>query len=174
PSSHPQVPSRESVPLAGAPSRVRFPAPELARAIRPGQFVSSRRPGGTAPLLGRPFALYDTVLDAQGQPTALDVVYLVIGKLTSRLAALRPGDRLEVWGPLGNGFPDLAGRGSIALVGGGIGQTPFLAYVRALLGQRGYGGQPARGAGRQGGADYGGPRAGAGGGGGKFRRAGGG
>src|SRR5262249_13798592 len=51
---------------------------------------------------------------------------------------------VEVWGPLGNGFPDLSGREAVALVAGGIGQTPFLAYLRELLGQRGYGGRPAR------------------------------
>jgi dihydroorotate dehydrogenase electron transfer subunit len=102
-----------------------------------------RLPGTTDPLLGRPFALYDTVLDAQGQAAAVDVVYLVVGKLTSKLAGLKPGDAVEVWGPLGNGFPDLVGRNHVALVAGGIGQTPFLAYIRQLLGQRGYGGRAA-------------------------------
>jgi dihydroorotate dehydrogenase electron transfer subunit len=103
-----------------------------------------RLPGTTDPLLGRPFALYDTVLDDQGQAVGLDVVYLVVGKVTGLLAGLRPGDRVEVWGPLGNGFPDLAGLDHVALVAGGIGQTPFLAHVRELLGRRGYGGRPAR------------------------------
>jgi dihydroorotate dehydrogenase electron transfer subunit len=138
------VPVTENVLLAQDTYRLRLPAAAVARGIRPGQFLMLRLPDTTDPLLGRPFALYDTVLDAQGQPAALDVVYLVVGKLTGRLAALRPGDRVEVWGPLGNGFPDLAGRASVALVAGGIGQTPFLAYVRELLGQRGYGGRPAR------------------------------
>jgi dihydroorotate dehydrogenase electron transfer subunit len=133
-----------NLPLARATYRIRLHAPPLARAIRPGQFLMLRLPGTTDPLLGRPFALYDTVLDAQGQPTALDVVYLVVGKLTGRLAALRPGDTVEAWGPLGNGFPELAGVGHVGLVAGGIGQTPFLAYIRQLMGQRGYGGQPAR------------------------------
>jgi dihydroorotate dehydrogenase electron transfer subunit len=103
-----------------------------------------RLPGTTDPLLGRPFALYDTVLNAQAQAAALDVVYLVVGRLTGRMATLRPGDLLDAWGPLGNGFPDLPGREHVALVAGGIGQTPFLAYVRELLGQRGYGGRPLR------------------------------
>src|SRR5262249_2103799 len=102
-----------------------------------------RLPNTTDPLLGRPFALYDTVLDA-GRPVALDVVYLVVGKMTGRLAALRKGDALEAWGPLGNGFADLDGVGHVALAAGGIGQTPFLAYVRHLLGTRGYGGEPPR------------------------------
>jgi dihydroorotate dehydrogenase electron transfer subunit len=103
-----------------------------------------RLPRTSDPLLGRPFALYDTVVDPQGQPVALDIVYLVIGKLTGLLATLRPGDQVEVWGPLGNGFPDLGERGHISLVAGGIGQTPFLAYVRDLLGTRGYGSKAPR------------------------------
>jgi dihydroorotate dehydrogenase electron transfer subunit len=132
------------VTLARATYRIRLRAPELARAVRPGQFFMLRLPGTTDPLLGRPFALYDTVLDAQGQPAAVDVVYLVVGKMTRLLTALRPGDRVEVWGPLGNGFPELAGLDHVGLVAGGIGQTPFLAYLRELLGQRGYGGRPPR------------------------------
>jgi dihydroorotate dehydrogenase electron transfer subunit len=135
--------------LARDTYRVRLHAPDLARAVRPGQFLMLRLPGTTDPLLGRPYALYDTVLDAQGQPAALDVVYLVVGKQTGRLAALRPGEALDAWGPLGNGFPELSGVDHVGLVAGGIGQTPFLAYVRELLGQRGYGGRAARrGAGR--------------------------
>jgi dihydroorotate dehydrogenase electron transfer subunit len=139
----------ENVQLARATFRIRLHAPELANAIRPGQFLMLRLPESTDPLLGRPFALYDTVLDELGQPVAVDVVYLVVGKLTGLLARLRSGDRVEIWGPLGNGFPDLAGPGGkpvdhVGLVAGGIGQTPFLAHARELLGQRGYGVQPTR------------------------------
>ncbi len=103
-----------------------------------------RLPGSSDPLLGRPFALYDTVLAGEGQPFALDVVYLVVGKLTGLLARVHAGERVEVWGPLGNGFADLGAKEHVALVAGGIGQTPFLACIRDLLGQRGYAGKPAR------------------------------
>ncbi len=123
---------------------IRLEAAELARRIRPGQFVMLRPTGGSDPLLGRPVALYDTYLDAHGEPAGIDVVYLVVGKMTRRLAALRPGDALVTWGPLGNGFPDPVGDDHVGLVAGGIGQTPFLAHIRALLGTRGYGGQPKR------------------------------
>jgi dihydroorotate dehydrogenase electron transfer subunit len=131
-------------PLARDTYLVRLEAAELARLIRPGQFVMLRLPGSTDPLLGRPFALYDTYLNEAGAPAGIDVVYLVVGKVTRRLAALRPGDALDVWGPLGNGFPEPAGNDHVGLVAGGIGQTPFLAHLRELLGQRGYGEQPAR------------------------------
>jgi len=134
----------ENVALAERTFRIRLHAPAIASVILPGQFLMLRLAGTADPLLGRPFALYDTVLDPAGKPVALDVVYLVVGKMTGRLAALRAGDAVEVWGPLGNGFPDLAGKERVALVAGGIGQTPFLAYVRELLGARGYHGNSPR------------------------------
>jgi dihydroorotate dehydrogenase electron transfer subunit len=134
----------ENVRLARDTYRVRLRSPELAAAVRPGQFFMLRLPGTSDPLLGRPFALYDTVLDERGRPAAVDVVYLVVGKMTAKLPHVRPGEAIEVWGPLGNGFDDLDGVAHVALVAGGIGQTPFLAYVRQLLGGRGYGGRTAK------------------------------
>ncbi|CAN5882123.1 dihydroorotate dehydrogenase electron transfer subunit [soil metagenome] len=123
---------------------LRLDDPEMARAIRPGQFLMIRPGTGgmTDPLLGRPFALYDVVVGASGTPEAIDVVYLIMGRGTQILAEKRPGDRLVIWGPLGNGFgPPPADRGSVAFVAGGIGQTPFLALGRWWLGQRSYGGE---------------------------------
>lgn len=138
------VPVVENDQLAKDTFRIRLYCPRMAETIRPGQFLMIRLPGGSDPLLGRPFALYDTYLHHQGQPIGLDVVYLVVGKLTGHLTKLRSGDPVEIWGPLGNGFPELPGVEHVGLVAGGIGQTPFLAYARELLGQRGYGGKPAR------------------------------
>lgn len=131
----------ENVRLARDTYRIRLRSPSMAAAARPGQFFMLRLPGTSDPLLGRPFALYDTVEEG-GVPAAIDVVYLVVGKMTGKLARVAPGQPVEAWGPLGNGFDELAGH--VALVAGGIGQTPFLAYVRHLLGGRGYGGRPAR------------------------------
>jgi len=141
---HASVPVLENVPVARQTYCLRLHYPELARSIRPGQFLMLRLPGSSDPLLGRPFALYDTVLDEDGQPFAVDVVYLVVGKLTGLLASVRACEAVEVWGPLGNGFPDFGALDHISLVAGGIGQTPFLAHVRDLLGTRGYGGRPPR------------------------------
>jgi dihydroorotate dehydrogenase electron transfer subunit len=130
----------EHVKLAERTHRVRIECPELAAAIRPGQFVMLRLPGTTDPLLGRPFALYDTVLDDSGKPVAVDVVYLVVGKMTGRLPGVEAGESLEVWGPLGKPFLDVGTPEKVTFVAGGIGQTPFLAYARELLGTRGFDG----------------------------------
>lgn len=134
----------DHVPLADRTFRVRVACPEIAAAIRPGQFVMLRLAGTSDPLLGRPFALYDTVLDDAGSPVAVDVVYLVVGKMTAKLAAVRAGDALEIWGPLGRPFLDVGAPAAVTLVAGGIGQTPFLAFARELLGTRGFGGDPPR------------------------------
>ena len=133
----------ENVRLADRTYRIRLDCPEIAAAIRPGQFVMLRLPGTNDPLLGRPFALYDTVLDTDDKPVGLDIVYLVVGKMTGLLKQVQKGEPIEVWGPLGNGFPSLSDE-QVTFVAGGIGQTPFLAYARELLGARGYGGDSPR------------------------------
>ena len=55
----------ENVQLARDTYRVRFECPEIARRIVPGQFLMLRLAGLNDPLLGRPLALYDTVLDGR-------------------------------------------------------------------------------------------------------------
>jgi dihydroorotate dehydrogenase electron transfer subunit len=135
---HETVVVTENVRLARDTYRVRFECPELARRIVPGQFLMLRLHGENDPLLGRPLALYDTVVDAAGRPIGVDVVYLVVGKMTSRLSRLSAGAKLDVWGPLGNGFPTEPTE-HLIMVAGGIGQTPFLALGREAMGLRSYG-----------------------------------
>jgi len=157
----------ENVRLAKDTYRVRFRAPAIAQRIVPGQFLMLRLSDLNDPLIGRPLALYDTFLSTSGQPEALDVVYLVKGKLTSRLHQMRAGQKLDIWGPLGNGFnlplagskpapgdprvdhPLAASRDQVwpglshvVMVAGGIGQTPFLALAQEALGLKKYGDPP--------------------------------
>jgi dihydroorotate dehydrogenase electron transfer subunit len=147
----------EQIRLAKDTYRLRVVASEMARRIVPGQFVMLRLAGVNDPLIGRPLALYDTVLSARGEPEGVDVVYLVKGKLTSLLWQMQPGQRLDIWGPLGNGFgPHLpltthhsprAARHPVPtehliMVAGGIGYTPFLALAQEGLGRKKYGDPP--------------------------------
>jgi dihydroorotate dehydrogenase electron transfer subunit len=134
----------ENVSLARDTFRIRFACPEMARRIVPGQFVMLRLADCNDPLLGRPLALYDVAADGAGKPTFVDVVYLVIGKMTRLLAEFQRGSRLEAWGPLGNGFPPTPTE-HLVMVAGGIGQTPFLTLAREYLGRMAYG-DPARAA----------------------------
>lgn len=140
---HHRVSVLENVPIARDTYRARFACSELARRILPGQFLMLRLANQNDPLLGRALALYDTVLDDRGHAVGVDVVYLVVGKMTRRLARLQAGAQLEVWGPLGNGFAPQP-TDHLVMVAGGIGQTPFLALAREQLGQRTFGEPPRR------------------------------
>ena len=124
-------------PLAKDTWAVRIRQPELAQAILPGQFFMLRPANGSDPLLGRPFALYDTY-EENGEVVGVEFGFVVVGKLTSIMAQWSPGDEVVIWGPLGNGFPPPS-KPNLICVAGGIGQTPFLGVAREALGLKDYG-----------------------------------
>jgi dihydroorotate dehydrogenase electron transfer subunit len=99
-------------------------APALARSVRAGQFVMTVPPSGerVATALG--------IYEAAGDRVSLMLV--VVGPRTRELALVQPGARLDLIGPLGNGF-DLEGLGGdVALVAGGVGVAPMLLAAREL------------------------------------------
>ncbi|MDZ7619291.1 MAG: dihydroorotate dehydrogenase electron transfer subunit [Patescibacteria group bacterium] len=138
---HGRVAVLDNVEVARATYRIRLAAPELAKRILPGQFLMLRLAERDDPLLGRPLAMYDVVTDSLGNDQAVDVVYLVVGRMTGLLAQLPAGAELDVWGPLGNGFP-IQPVEHLVMVAGGIGQTPLLSLGRESLGSRRYGTPP--------------------------------
>ena len=105
--------------------RLALQTAEALPPVRAGQFAMLRLPNRTDPLLGRPFAIYRT------ESHCIEIVYLVVGKMTQRLAEVKPDTTLELWMPLGNGFPDTKAQHTI-IVAGGIGQTPFLTLCHTL------------------------------------------
>lgn len=117
---------------------VRVHAPDLAKAIVPGQFFMIRPATGSDPLLGRPFALFDVYHDADGLPAGVEFGFVTVGKLTNLMSHWRTGEQVSLWGPLGNGFPVPDCRHLIC-VAGGIGQTPFLGVIREAMGLASYG-----------------------------------
>jgi len=107
--------------------RLTMAAPEIATAAEPGQFVMVRLPGeGQDPLLRRPFSIH------QVNDTTVQILLKVVGRVTRQLAALQPGEKIDLLGPLGRGFrldPLPAGA---CLVGGGIGAAPLRLLARQL------------------------------------------
>jgi NAD(P)H-flavin reductase len=89
----------------------------------PGQFFMVEAPGR---LLPRPFSL---CLAPQGE---LGFLVDAIGPGTRAIASVQPGDRLHLFGPLGNGYRLDVDRP--LLVGGGIGIAP-LPYLSEALGR---------------------------------------
>lgn len=125
-------------PIAKDTWQLTFAAPNLASRAVPGQFFMVRIAGQNDPLIGRALAMYDMHRDAAGQPHSVSVVYTVKGKFTQALARRNAGDRVEVWGPLGNGF-STEPVDHLILVAGGVGQTPMLTLASAALGIAKYG-----------------------------------
>lgn len=123
--------------------RLKFASPKIAQQAVPGQFVMIRISQRTDPLIGRALAIYrvgasDASKSDSTQLDTVELVYQVKGKMTSELARLQPGQSLDVWGPLGNGFSTEPVE-HLVMVAGGIGQTPFLMLAQEALGQISFG-----------------------------------
>ena len=95
-------------------------APELCGLIKPGQFLHVRC--GEKPLR-RPISIHDA------EDGLVTMIYEVKGEGTRWLSERRPGDMLDVLGPLGNGFPSISG--PVLVVGGGIGVPPMYLAAKA-------------------------------------------
>jgi len=101
----------------------------LAPKVRPGQFVMLRVTGSMDPLLRRPFSVYNANGDT------VELLYKVVGKGTTILSSLNPGDGVDLLGPLGKGFPvpgGSIGKGRLLMVAGGVGIAPFYHLGRNL------------------------------------------
>ena len=115
---------RESVMLAPGVFSLWIDAPEIAESAVPGQFVSIYTKS-EARLLPRPISICEI---NRGEKT-MRFVYRVVGEGTEEFSKLSSGDKIEVLGPLGNGFP-IPEKKAI-LIGGGIGIPPMLALAKA-------------------------------------------
>jgi dihydroorotate dehydrogenase electron transfer subunit len=106
--------------------------------VRASRFFMLRREDRLSPLVPRPFSLY------RQAAARLEFLIKVMGTGTRALARSRPGEHLRLIGPLGNGWPALAGGGAPwVMLAGGVGSAPFfLAIEQALAGMDGQ--RPAR------------------------------
>ncbi len=129
-------------------------APQIVSTAAPGQFVhihvhpvcnGGQQPSVQAqpdcsaqPLLRRPFSISGAYSSVSA---SIAILYKVRGAGTQLLASVRPGDRLDVMGPLGKGFtllesppqPQQPARSPHALlVGGGLGIAPLVFLANTL------------------------------------------
>ncbi|MFP4465428.1 MAG: dihydroorotate dehydrogenase electron transfer subunit [Candidatus Goldiibacteriota bacterium] len=97
---------------------------------KPAQFINIRVSDSYAPLLRRPFSVFDA-----GENYA-EIVYKVIGRATEILSEKKKNDPVDFIGPLGNSYLDFLEpetlKKNIILVGGGTG-TASVHYLAEYL-----------------------------------------
>jgi dihydroorotate dehydrogenase electron transfer subunit len=103
---------------------LKLKAPPVASLARPGQFAML----GCGPdvLLRRPLSFHN----ANSDTGEVAFLYGVVGRGTRWLSQLKPGDTVDILGPLGNGFtikPDLK---NILIIAGGMGVAPLCFLAR--------------------------------------------
>lgn len=89
-----------------------------------GQFINIKL-NNEALLLRRPISIYDA------NSTNLSVIYRVVGAGTKELSCYQKGQKINILGPLGSGFP-LTNNKRVLIVGGGIGVPP-MHYLAKML-----------------------------------------
>ena len=104
-----------------------FRSAAIAGSALPGQFVFIKPAGPGNPLLRRAFSIADTA----SKKKTVSIYFDIKGQGTLALSRMRPGESLQVLGPLGNGFHASLFRPRNILIAGGCGLAPvmFLATV---------------------------------------------
>ncbi|HLG52160.1 MAG TPA: dihydroorotate dehydrogenase electron transfer subunit [Chloroflexota bacterium] len=118
---------------------LRLEEPDQARTVQPGQFMHLRVGEATFdPLLRRPLSVLRTGVSPVNDLPAgqYDLLFDVVGRGTRLLAQLRPGDLVDVLGPLGRPFQISPGVRRLLLVGGGIGVVPLVALAEEAVRRR--------------------------------------
>ncbi len=75
-------------------------APDVAAAIRPGQFVHMSIPTLPSHILRRPFSVYA----ANAATGRIEVLYQKVGQGTAEMARWKPGQACDMIGPIGRGW----------------------------------------------------------------------
>ncbi|MDR2050288.1 MAG: dihydroorotate dehydrogenase electron transfer subunit [Deltaproteobacteria bacterium] len=89
----------------------------------PGQFVMLRPESWSRELpWARPFSI------GRWDGNGLEIFFQVVGRGTSLLAGLRPGESVRIFGPLGQGFAREENK-PVLLLAGGMGIAPFAGYI---------------------------------------------
>ncbi|MFD1911178.1 dihydroorotate dehydrogenase electron transfer subunit [Halodurantibacterium flavum] len=123
---------RENTAVNGDYRLLVLDAPAQVLDCRPGQFFQLLCPvtGEDQPFLRRPMSIYD--YDAAAGE--LRFLYKVTGAGTRGLASLRPGDGLNVLGPLGQGFSMPDDWQNLMLVARGVGLATLAPLARTAHG----------------------------------------
>jgi len=113
----------------GAFRLLEFDSALVAKNASPGQFLEIKVCDNGFPLLRRPISIHGV------KGSKVKVIYEVVGEGTRILSGRKPGDFLDVIGPLGNGFGYTVKRPGASrdiLVAGGLGVAPLVFLAEKM------------------------------------------
>ncbi|NLP48134.1 MAG: dihydroorotate dehydrogenase electron transfer subunit [Clostridiales bacterium] len=113
---------KENKKLNETTFKIVFNAPEIASIAKAGQFVNILCENRT---LRRPISICETEPDKG----LVKIVFDVRGEGTAWLSKQKSGKKIDILGPLGNGFPCEKGNRAL-LIGGGLGVPPLLETTK--------------------------------------------
>lgn len=104
----------------------------IASSAVPGQFISVYS-NDSGRMLPRPISICET----DKTRNAVRIVYRIAGRGTEEFSKYGKGDRIDILGPLGNGFPlERCKKGrKVFLIGGGIGIPPMVQLAKEIEGE---------------------------------------
>jgi len=102
---------------------------------KPGQFITLKFSDQITPLLRRPFSIHKLITENQ-IIQGIELLYKVVGRFTEKLSVCKPGDFIDILGPLGNSFPVSEHLNQVFIVAGGVGVAP-LVFLSAVLKEKG-------------------------------------
>ncbi len=108
--------------------RYRLTAPNISQSARSGNFINVEVPHCEEIMWRRPFSIHNSQPDAG----TFDILFAAIGRGTHALLKNKPGDSLNIIGPLGNSFDYPDDLQEAIIVAGGIGIAPFLLMMQEL------------------------------------------
>lgn len=94
---------------------------KITRDMVPGQFVNIKVDGFS---LRRPISICS--IDVQ----SFTIIYKVIGDGTRKLSTMKPQQLVDLFGPLGHGYPIEEEQEAVLLIGGGVGVPPMYEVAK--------------------------------------------
>lgn len=109
--------------------KISLDSKKISGSCHPGQFINLKLNNNYRPLLRKPFSIHGV------KGSWIQLLYRVVGQGTEILSRKRPGERLDIIGPLGKGFNYSFTESELSiplLVAGGMGVAP-LFYLASKI-----------------------------------------
>ena len=109
--------------------RLKIHSPSVSKKALPGNFCHLRVNESYYPLLRRAFSIHQV----EKEKNNFELLFKVVGPGTQTLSEKKPGEKIDLLGPLGNSFSLPAKDENAVVLAGGMGIAPLFYLINSLL-----------------------------------------